>query len=221
MESRPELRAALLLSLLVALALTVSCAHVGREAAPGRKYTGLATWYGPGFQGKPTASGEIFDKEKLTAAHRTYPFGTRLRVTNPKTGRSVDVVVNDRGPFVAGREIDLSWAAAREIGALSMCEVEIETLGRDTNYVRRVNTGRLGASGAYRVQVGSFQDPSNAERLKTGLEIGYKDVRITRSELDGRTFHRVQVGRFADKSAAYRTASRLSNEGYVTLIIRE
>ncbi len=81
----------------------------------GRSQTGMASWYGKKFNGRPTASGEIFDMYKLTAAHKKLPFGTRVRVTNLKNGKSVVVKVNDRGPFVRGRIIDLSYAAAKKI----------------------------------------------------------------------------------------------------------
>lgn len=89
----------------------------GREAAI-RSHTGEASWYGPGFNGKKTASGEIFDDSKLTAAHKTLPLGTKARVTRLSTGDSVDVDINDRGPFIAGRIIDLSKAAARALGII-------------------------------------------------------------------------------------------------------
>jgi len=79
---------------------------------------GLASWYGPGFYGRKTANGTRFKKEALTCAHRTLPFGTRLIVTNPNTGQSVEVLVNDRGPYIPPRIIDLSYAAARQIGLL-------------------------------------------------------------------------------------------------------
>jgi rare lipoprotein A len=78
---------------------------------------GIASWYGGEFIGQRTASGEIMERNRMTAAHRTLPFGTRLIVTDPKSGRSVTVIVNDRGPFTKGRVLDLSYAAA---GALRM-----------------------------------------------------------------------------------------------------
>jgi rare lipoprotein A len=81
--------------------------------------TGYASWYGKTHQGRPTTSGETFDMHKLTAAHPALPMGTRLRVTNLKNGRSVTVRVNDRGPFIDGRIVDLSYAAARKIGAIA------------------------------------------------------------------------------------------------------
>jgi rare lipoprotein A len=89
---------------------------------------GLAVWYGPGFHGKRTASGEIYDMHALTAAHPTLPFGTWVRVTNPKNGRSVVVRINDRGPFGGRYIIDLSYAAAKAIGALSATRVRLEVL---------------------------------------------------------------------------------------------
>ncbi|MBN2200499.1 septal ring lytic transglycosylase RlpA family protein [bacterium] len=96
---------------------------------------GKASYYGTGdgFHGKKTASGEIFDRNKLTAAHRTLPFGTRCRVTNRSNGRSVVVRINDRGPFVKGRIIDLSWAAAKRIGAerAGVVNVKLEVLRPD------------------------------------------------------------------------------------------
>jgi len=85
---------------------------------------GLASYYGAGLQGRPTANGERFDPAQLTAAHRTLPFGACVRVV--KTGRSVDVRINDRGPFVANRIIDVSEAAARELGVLSAGVVQVK-----------------------------------------------------------------------------------------------
>lgn len=100
-----------------------------KETPPGHPYQeGLAVWYGPGFHGKRTASGEIYDMHALTAAHPTLPFGTRVRVTNLKNGRSVVVRINDRGPFGGRYIIDLSYAAAKAIGALSATRVRLEVL---------------------------------------------------------------------------------------------
>jgi rare lipoprotein A len=93
---------------------------------------GIASWYGPGFHGRLSASGERFNQNAMTAAHRTLPFGTRVRVTNTNNGRSVIVRINDRGPFIRGRIIDLSVGAAREIGMYNsgIAPVEVEVLGR-------------------------------------------------------------------------------------------
>ena len=85
-------------------------------STPGAVQTGIASWYGPGFHGKRTSNGEVYNQYELTAAHRTLPFGTRLRVTDVDTGRSVTVRVNDRGPFVRGRVVDVSASAAETLG---------------------------------------------------------------------------------------------------------
>ena len=90
--------------------------------------TGAASWYGPGFHGKRTANGERFNTNALTAAHKTLPFGTQLRVTNERTGRSVVVRINDRGPYARGRVIDLSKAAADAVGILGVGTVTLATL---------------------------------------------------------------------------------------------
>lgn len=91
---------------------------------------GMASYYGKSFAGRPTASGERFDPRALTAAHRDLPFGTRLRVTNLENGRSVTVRVNDRGPYAAGRIVDLSWQAARKLGMVDsgVARVRLEIL---------------------------------------------------------------------------------------------
>lgn len=90
--------------------------------------SGKASWYGPGFHGRRTASGETFDTNDLTAAHRTLPFGTRVRVVNKKTGKSIVVRINDRGPFAHGRVIDLSRASAQAIGISGVGTVEVSQL---------------------------------------------------------------------------------------------
>jgi rare lipoprotein A len=138
--TRRSLRVSLLL---VVLALaTVGCATASRTSAPdsaggpepGTRIDGLASWYGQQHQGLKTASGERFDMNKLTAAHRTLPFGTRLRVTNVENGKSVVVRVNDRGPHVSGRVLDLSHRAAQALGMTEggVARVEVVVLrGRD------------------------------------------------------------------------------------------
>ncbi len=90
--------------------------------------SGRASWYGPGFHGRRTASGETFNTNELTAAHRTLPFGTRVRVVNKKTGKSVVVRINDRGPYAHGRVIDLSRASAQAIVILGVGSVDVAQL---------------------------------------------------------------------------------------------
>lgn len=111
--------------LLGALAMMVG---VPVEAAADSKQVGKASWYGPGFHGKRTASGQTFDPNRLTAAHRNLPLGSRARVTNLRNGRMVEVTINDRGPHGRGRIIDLSRAAARELAIGGVALVSIEAI---------------------------------------------------------------------------------------------
>ena len=117
-----------------ALAPLAGCAGAGRGKAAGPARTGVASYYADKFQGRRTASGERFDQRKMTAAHRTLPFGTRVRVTNATNGRSVVVRVNDRGPFVNGRVIDVSRAAAEKLGMVraGLAQVKVEVLPSST-----------------------------------------------------------------------------------------
>jgi rare lipoprotein A len=103
---------------------------------------GWASWYGIERQGKPTASGELFDKSRLTAAHRRLPFGTTIRVTNLKNLESTLLRINDRGPGISGRVIDVSWAAAKELGFLSagLAKVEVEVVSYPQNCIRQVTS---------------------------------------------------------------------------------
>ena len=110
-----------------ALLLGSACAAVSGAEAKSIQ-SGGASWYGPGFHGKKTASGERFNTHALTAAHRSLPFGSRVRVTNARTGRSVVVRINDRGPFVGGRVIDLSKAAAQAVGISGVGKVKLTRL---------------------------------------------------------------------------------------------
>ena len=114
-----------LLSALAALSILT----VGTEVKAGSgQQAGVASWYGPGFHGRKTANGERFDMNALTAAHRTLPLGTQVRVTNTHTGQSVVVRINDRGPYVGRRVIDLSKASAQAIGIAGVAKVSIARL---------------------------------------------------------------------------------------------
>ena len=104
---------------IISLAFLFSCSVKKKSETPNKIYQkGEASWYGPGFNGKKTASGETFNMYKLTAAHKKLPFGTKVKVTNLQNGKSVIVIINDRGPFVKGRIIDLSKKAAQQIGLI-------------------------------------------------------------------------------------------------------
>lgn len=122
--------AALATALGATVGLAPQAAQATERPAPGEAIEGRASWYGGKFHGRRTANGERFDMDDLTAAHRTLPFGTKVRVTNARNGRSVVVRINDRGPFIGGRVIDLSRGAADAIGMVrtGVAPVRIERL---------------------------------------------------------------------------------------------
>lgn len=115
---------------ILCLLFLASCASTGRIEYGEESDYGIASWYGSELNGKRTASGERFDMYGMTCAHRSFAFGTRLRVTNPENNKSVIVTVNDRGPFVRGRDLDLSYGAAKKIGIIrqGVGRVKIERL---------------------------------------------------------------------------------------------
>lgn len=117
---------------MLSAAFMISCITVFAPAATAQAVEGEASWYGPGFDGRQTANGEIFDQDAMTAAHKTLPFGTQVRVTYESTGESVVVRINDRGPYAHGRVIDLSRAAAADIGLLhaGTGEVTLEVISQ-------------------------------------------------------------------------------------------
>lgn len=195
-----------------------SCAPVRRPGG-----YAVASWYGPGFHGKLTASGERFNMYAMTCAHKEYSFGTRLKVTNVDNGSSVNVTVNDRGPFVRGRDIDLSYAAAKQIGIIGhgTGKVRLKVFGRDERYVRYIKrTAPVPGRGPFTVQVGSFEERSNAAHLKTGLKLKHKKVYIARAFVNGKRYYRVRVGKFKTYEGAFDYAKSLAEEGYSAVVMR-
>lgn len=151
---------------LIALFLLCACLlHAEME--------GLASWYGGKFHGQPTASGEIYDAGKLTAAHKSLPFGTLVRVVNLENGNSIVVRINDRGPFVAGRIIDLSQAAAATLGITGkgVAPVRLE-LVEGGNPPQGSMEDKAPADGGILIQVGAFRERPNAERALQRLQQG-------------------------------------------------
>lgn len=171
---------------------------------------GLASWYGDPYHGRRAANGEIYDKNRFTAAHRTLPFETMVRVTNKKNGREVEVRINDRGPFVDGRVIDLSYAAAKKIDMIGPGVVPVK--------LRVLNSNGNRAGELYSVQVGAFQDLRVAEELRLHLSRDYPAVSI-HSFSGQRTIYRVWVGRESLKGAE-RLASKLRKENFHPFIVR-
>ena len=212
--SGPRASAASGLAVLVAALLAASaCATLPRSAGKAEE-VGIASWYGGEFQGRSTASGEIFETNDMTAAHRTLPFGTHVMVTNLQNDRSVVVRINDRGPFVQGRIIDLSYAAARVLGIVGSgtARVRLETLGRSEAPPAGPTTGVW-------IQIGAFTVQENAYAIKRRLENSYPGVAVTELKTDRATYYRVRVK--ADASTAPALARRLADEGYPVIIVRE
>lgn len=144
---------------------------------------GLASWYGPPYHNRKAADGSVFDQNALTVAHRTLPMGTTVRVTNLETNQSVIAKVTDRGPFVAGRTLDLSLAAAKAIGVYraGVAKVKIEAFAHPTSDV----------AGRWCVQVGVFIDPADAIQLKNDLSRRYTTAKVI--EFAGPTGHWVRI----------------------------
>ena len=147
-------------------------------SANGFSETGRASWYGPDFHGKKTASGETYNKYAFTAAHKTLPFGTRVNVKNLDNGLSTTVVINDRGPFKSGRIIDLSYSAAQKIGMVGTgtARVKISTIGSVANSSKSTAT-TSSATGKYYVQVGTYSVADNATNATNKLSgMGYQKI---------------------------------------------
>jgi rare lipoprotein A len=176
---------------------------------------GVASWYGPGFHGRKTASGETFDMHQLTAAHRTLPLGSVVQVRSLTSGRSVTVRVNDRGPFARNRILDLSQAGAQAMGMIGT--------GTDRVEIRVVAyQGRAGAMGYLRVQVASFAEQANAQALAGRLRGQYSDVRVEVVELAEGRRYRVHVGRFSSEQQAEAVARSLEAQLQVDpLVLRD
>ena len=181
--------------------------------SPGWTEQGIASWYGgrDGFEGKPTASGEIYDSSLLTAAHRELPLGSVVDVTNLDNGKTVRVRINDRGPFVFGRVIDLSRAAAREIGLIGpgvgSVRLTVVTPGAPMEIVS--TTGR------WAIQVGSFADHLRAERHAERVRGTGRAVFLE----PYRGLSRVKVGPFDGRRDAERELASLEDEGFEGIVV--
>jgi len=166
---------------------------------------GIASWYGHPYHGRASASGEIYDMEQLTAAHRTLPFGTLVRVVNLDNDKSVEVRINDRGPFVDQRIIDLSHAAAQVIGMIGpgVARVRVEVLQQPV--------ALESAQGSFAVQVGAFHVRANAERLREQMAARYGASHLL-SRPGDTALWRVLVGRAATIDDANTLAARIRSE---------
>jgi rare lipoprotein A len=202
----------------------------------GDKSTMTASWYGEPFHGRKTANGETYDMNAMTAAHKEYPFGTLLRVTYPKTGRSVTVRINDRGPFVMGRQLDLSYAAARQLGMLpeGVGRVRVEVVavdeGEDLVAVRGTtpkpaavpataatpSAPKPAPAARFSVQSRPYVSLTEAERVRRGLP--GLDARI---HALGEGGYAVRIDGFTSGPAAAACAATLRQKGIEATVVRD
>ena len=179
---------------------------------------GIASWYGKDFHGKKTSNGETYDMHAMTAAHKTLPLGVFVKVRNKENGEETIVRVNDRGPFVKNRIIDLSYSAAKKLGVdlKGTAPVRIEALGYKASGSGGENykAPETYDSGNYSVQVGAFRDQQNAKRLSEEMRRlhGYSEVRS--AMVNGELFYRVQAGKFSSLHEAEEAEVRFSDQGY-------
>jgi rare lipoprotein A len=203
----------------------------------GQSATGIATYYDDKFDGRNTANGEVFDQSKLTAAHRNLPFGTKLKVTNLENNKSVIVRVNDRGPFVDSRLIDLTKSAAEALDFIiaGMAKVRIDVVSSEEVTVAsepnpsvkyKVDDKRVDFPGEYyeldikyshptgfAVQVGSFTELANLLRMAQELrKIHGRNLIVQVTDVDGKKVHRLLVSGFDSRTAAESEASKLKND---------
>ena len=217
--------------LMCALAVMLVAGGCARRTAArlpariGSTETGMASWYGVPYHGRPTASGEIFDMEQVTAAHRTLPFQTWVEITNLSNGKQVNVRIIDRGPFVHGRIIDLSMAAARQIDMvregtarvrLKVIEPPITAAPAIPPPVNALGTPQTDAG--YAVQAGAFSDPSRAEAFRATLP--YADARV--EEPHGNpVLWRVLIGHGLTAEAANVLAAEVRKAAGAAMVVKE
>jgi rare lipoprotein A len=207
-------RQALLMAAIPALALLAGCSRAVVTSPPappglGGEEVGMASWYGAPHHGRRTASGEVYDMHQLTAAHRTLPFGTRVLVTNRDTSQSAELRVNDRGPFVEGRILDVSYAAARLLGAVGPGIIPVRVR------VVSLPDRPAAADGPYTVQIGSFTTRARAEALRDAV----RGATIAEATVAGEPVYRVHVGAYSDRTEAATAARALATRGYPALIV--
>ncbi|MFO7984065.1 MAG: septal ring lytic transglycosylase RlpA family protein [Desulfuromonadales bacterium] len=180
---------------------------------------GLASWYGEKFHGRKTSNGEVYDMHAMTAAHKTLPLGIYVRVRNRDNGREAVVRLNDRGPFVKSRVIDLSYAAAKKLGVdgPGTAPVRVEALG----YKKTDGGGEVTYKqpdsyrvGTFSIQVGAFAVEDNARRLASQLRGRHGAATVNKGRVDGRIFYRVRAGRYRTLEEAETARRRFARNGY-------
>ena len=184
----------------------------------GFKQRGIASWYGDKFHGKKTANGEIYNMHAMTAAHKTLPLGTVVSVRRLDNNKEITVRVNDRGPFVTGRIIDLSCEAAKRIGIADSGTTYVEIAVTGSSDLLQADSYDYNR-GNFTFQVGSFRELANAENLKLKLEKKYQNVHIASYDNGYEIFYRVRVGKCSSLTQAAEYEKKLKTNGYENAII--
>jgi rare lipoprotein A len=191
------------------------------KTASGYRERGVASWYGTKFHGSRTSSGETYDMYAMTAAHKTLPIPSYVEVTNLDNGRKVVVRVNDRGPFHAGRIIDLSYVAAKKLGIAGngTGNVEVRAIepGRTNGNIALIPTAQANTSGNLYLQVGAFTDRNNAQQLLSRLmTLVPHNVLINRKSEGNSDIYRVRIGPLASEAEAEQLTRQLTPLGIGT-----
>jgi rare lipoprotein A len=201
------------------------------DSADGFVQRGIASWYGTKFHGRPTSSGEVYNMHAMTAAHKTLPLPVYVHVKNLDNGRSAVVRVNDRGPFIPGRIIDLSYAAAKKLGVdgpgTANVEISVLTEGESqpTSVVRTIPLGTgIDEEAPLFIQMGSFSSRMNADNLvRTLIAANELSASISQLQTNEGLFYRVRVGPLLDVDEANAILSRLHGKGFQTarIVVQE
>jgi rare lipoprotein A len=182
---------------------------------------GIASWYGKPFHGRKTANGEIYDMYAMTAAHKTLPMGTYVRVHNQHNGKTIVVRINDRGPYVRKRIIDLSYRAAQKLDMIGPGSAPVEIIALGTPVVKKTADGDICTyqpvdynRGLFTFQIGAFKDRNNALRLEKTLSRTYPNLHIVKYDTGHDTFYRVRLGKCHTLQEALRYENHLIKAGF-------
>ncbi len=183
---------------------------------------GIASWYGEKFHGRPTSSGHIYNMHGLSAAHKTLPLGTHVKVTNLRNKKDVILTINDRGPFVEGRIIDLSYGAAKAVDMVQegIVPVRVEAVqlasrefldGKESFKAEHIKNFQ---AGSFTVQIASFENIDNAIRLKNQMSDIYGSAKVRTFQQGSRQLHRVFVGKFSGLIEAEQKMAEMRKKGF-------
>jgi rare lipoprotein A len=196
--------------------------------ARGYREKGIASWYGEDFHGRKTSNGEIYDMYAMTAAHKTLPLGTYVKVRNLNNNETVVVRINDRGPFVRGRIIDMSYTSAKKLGLVGPGTAPVEVIALGMPSTRTASANAPGEqryvpvnyyAGNFSVQVGAYMEQSNALRVKEKLGLKYQDAHIVVYESGRGNFYRVRAAKCTNLDDARRFEQILKHDGFADAMV--